>query len=350
MTARARARSARRRGARPEQRRGVRVSAALHRASFTVLAAASLLALAAPAVAPNAPDRQFPAFVSAPPMRPHLLDGDGLHAPFVHPLRMIDRLERRFEVVRDRRISLVWFRDGRLVRSSDPDHAPLLLLGADPLGRDVFARLLYGARASLGVAALATLGALLAGLIVGSVAGAAGGWLDEALMRAADFVLALPSIYVILALRAVLPLVLSASTVVAMMAGLLALVGSPHVARGVRAIIASQRDREYVLAARSIGASRIRLLVRHLLPSTSGFLGTQAALLMPAFILAEATLSFVGLGFPEPTPSWGTMLAEAANIRAAVEMPWLLSPILAIVLVVLALNVAIEGRDRPPVA
>jgi peptide/nickel transport system permease protein len=311
-----------------------------------VLVAIALIAAAAPALAPNDPDRQFPAFVSAPPMRPRLVDGAGVHAPFVHPLRLVDRLERRFELQRYRRVPLVWLRGGRLVSSAESEGAPLFLLGTDPLGRDLFARLVYGARTSLAVAGLATFGALLTGILIGGTAGALGGWIDETFMRAADFVLVLPSIYVVLALRSVLPLVLPASAVLGLLAGLLAVAGTPAVARGVRAVVAIERERSYVLAARSIGAGPVRLLCRHLLPAAAGFLGTQAVLLMPAFIVAEATLSFVGLGFPEPTASWGTMLADAANIRAAAEMPWLLSPVAAIVTVVLALNLAIEHRSR----
>ena len=153
--------------------------------------------------------------------------------------------------------------------------------------------LVVGTRTSLGVAFIAALGALLLGALVGGLAGYAGGAIDEALMRVADFVLVLPAIYVVLALRAVMPLVLPPVAVFGLIAGLLALVGWPWVARGVRAIVAAERQRDYIAAAISLGAGPGRLIVRHLLPATVGFLVVQAALLVPAFILAEATLSLM---------------------------------------------------------
>lgn len=128
-----------------------------------------------------------------------------------------------------------------------------------------------------------------------------------------------------------------------LVSGILAVVGWPLVARGVRAIVAGEGERDYAFAARALGVGRWRLLVRHLLPAARGFLVTQATLLVPAFILAEATLSFVGLGFPDPATSWGTMLQEAANVAAIADAPWTLSPALAIFLVVLGVNLSV-GR------
>lgn len=302
-------------------------------------------AAAAPWLAPHDPSDQFPDYLNAPPMRVHVLDGaGGWHLPFVHPLRLVDRLESRYVEIGSRRVPVRWLSGGHLWNTGAPD-VPLLLLGADRLGRDVFSRLLYGARASVGVALAGTLGALLIGVLIGGVAGYAGGVVDELAMQAADFVLILPAVYVVLALRAAMPLVLAPGETFLLVAGILALVGWPMAARGVRAIVAAERRRDYAAAARSLGAGHARVLVRHLLPATRGFLAVQATLLVPAFILAEATLSFVGLGFAEPTPSWGTMLYEAGrNVRDLGLFPWLLSPAFAIVLVALAVQLATSGR------
>jgi peptide/nickel transport system permease protein len=169
-------------------------------------------------------------------------------------------------------------------------------------------------------------------------------------MRFAEFVLVLPTIYVVLALRAAMPLVLSTATTFLLMGGIFALVGWPYVARGVRAIIASERDRDYAIAARSLGASHARILFVHLLPAAGGFLATQATLLVPAFILAEATLSFVGLGFADPTPSWGAMLHEASNVSAIADYPWTLSPAAAIFIVVLGVNLAVQSDAKAPIS
>lgn len=314
-------------------------------AGVALLAAAALVAALAPALAAHDVARQFPDYNYAPPMRPHVVAADGRwHAPFVYPLRLVDRLERRFVEDRTTRVPLRWFSGGVLV-SADESHGPWLPLGADALGRDVFARVVRGARLSLGLAVVATLGALLLGASIGAVAGYAGGRVDEGLMRVADFVLVLPAIYVVLALRAAMPLVLSNTEVFWIVAVVLAIAGWPYPARGVRAIVAGERAKEYAEAAKAAGASPLRILLRHLLPAAAGFLAVQATLLVPAFILAEATLSFVGLGFAEPTPSWGVMLQDAARVNSLVDAPWLLTPALAIVFVVFAVHLAADA-DR----
>jgi peptide/nickel transport system permease protein len=315
------------------------VSARRSRAAGLVLLAVLALAAAlAPAIATHDPAAQFADFVHAPPMRPRMIDADGRwRTPFVYPVRLVDRLERRYEEDRARPMPLVWFADGRLV-SVAAGPSPWLPLGGDALGRDVFARIVYGARLSLGVAAVAALAALLAGALAGALAGYTGGAADEALMRAADFLLVLPAIYVVLALRAAMPLVLTDAQVFWTMVGAFAATGWPYPARAVRAVVAVERQREYAEAARALGASRTRILLRHLLPAARGVLWVQAALLLPAFILAEATLSFVGFGFPEPLPSWGLMLQDAGRVAVLSEAPWLLAPAGAIVVAVLAVH------------
>jgi peptide/nickel transport system permease protein len=279
-------------------------------------------------------------------MRIHLIDDAGRwHAPFVYPLRIADRLARRYEEDRSERLTLRWFSDGHLA-GLDAAH-PLLLLGADGLGRDLLSRLLLGARTSLGVALAAMLLAVLGGAVAGAVAGFAGGAVDEILMRLAELVIVLPAIYVVLAIRSVMPLVLPAPAIFALMAGVFAVVAWPTVARGVRAIVRSEREKDYVAAAVTIGAGPWRIIRRHLVPATYGFLGVQATLLVPAFILAEATLSFVGLGFNEPTPSWGTLLQEAASVRALADFPWLLAPATAIAIVTLGVNLTLDAARLP---
>ncbi len=316
--------------------------------SFLVVVFAA--AAGAPFLAPHAPDVKFSELLYAPPTLPHVVDDAGAwHAPFIYPWRLADRLEQRFEQNRSTRMPLVWLRGGRIAQSSDEARAPFLLVGADGSGRDVFARLLFGARTSLGLALVAALGATLLGGLVGGAAGYIGGIVDEALMRATDFVLVLPAIYVVLALRAVLPLVLSSGIVFVMLAAIFAVVGAPFVARGVRAIVRSERQLEYAVAARSLGAGHARLLVRHLLPAASGYVVVQLTVLVPAFIVAEATLSYVGLGFQDPIASWGAMLQEASNTRALTDFRWLLSPAAAIFLVVLGLNLVLQQSGVNPV-
>jgi peptide/nickel transport system permease protein len=313
------------------------------RAGAALAAAVAAFAAAGPWLTAHPPERQFQEYVFAPPMRPHIVDASGsLRRPFVYPLQLVDRLERRFGEDRSRPMTLRFFHNGRLLSVDAPD-APWFPLGTDALGRDQLARLAWGARLSLGVAIAAALGALIIGTLVGGIAGFVGGTVDEALMRGADFVIALPALYVVLALRAAMPLVLSASQVFWTMVVVLAVVGWPFPARGVRAVVRSERAREYAEAARALGASRTRLLLRHLLPAARGVLVAQSTLLLPAFVLAEATLSFVGLGFSEPISSWGTMLRDAGGGRALAEAPWLLAPAGGIVLAALAVNLLTAG-------
>ncbi len=319
----------------------------MRRLGLALIAVVALAAVAAPWLTPHGPavrldDRSF-----APPMPVRVVGPDGAwRAPFVYPVRLANRLERRYEEDRAHPVAIAWFSDGVVARLSDEQHGPWLPLGGDSSGRDVFARVVYGARLSLAVALVATLGALLIGVAVGGLAGVAGGLADDLLMRLSDFVLVLPAMYVVLSLRAALPLVLSTGQVFLLISGILALVGWPIVSRGVRAIVAAERERDYAQAAIALGMGRGRLLVKHLLPAAAGFLATQATLVAAAFVLAEATLSYVGLGFPDPAVSWGSMLQEAANVSAIADAPWTLAPAGAIFVLVLGINLSTQSTDR----
>jgi peptide/nickel transport system permease protein len=299
------------------------------------LLAFTLVVLLAPLAAPYTTRQQFSGYQYAPPMRPHMIDEGRLHLPFAYPVKPVDPLERRFDEDRSR----------RLASFDQPE--PWFLLGSDAFGRDVLSRLLAGARLSLGLALLATIATLALGALIGAAAAHFGGWLDSLLMRTADVVLVLPGIYVVLALRGAMPIVLSPQQVFTALLVVLSLVGWPTVARGVRGILVVERRAEYAEAARALGVSSWGLIVRHLLPATRGFLGVQATLLVPAFVMAEATLSFAGLGFAPPTPSWGVMLMDAAAPRIVADAPWLLAPAVAIVITVAVVHAVTKASDRP---
>lgn len=292
-----------------------------------LLVALSGLALAGPWLAPYDPAAAHRGYLHAPPMWPQVVQGFGFH-----PVVLDDRLQQRFTEDRSRLVAGPW------TQTDDP----VFLFGADRTGRDVFSRLFAGARVSLGLGLLAVLGATALGTLVGAVAGVRGGVADELLMRLADFVLILPVLYVVLVLRAVLPLVLAPQAVFLLMLGIFVLVGWPIVARGVRAVISRERGTDYVTAARAAGASERHVLMHHLLPACAGHLAVQASLLLPGFILAEATLSYLGLGFPDTVPTWGTMLREAADVNELTRFPWTLAPAAAIFAVTLAVNVALQ--------
>jgi peptide/nickel transport system permease protein len=306
-----------------------------------VLAMLAFGALTAPWISPQDPHVQFTDRTYAPPARVHVRHGDTWRAPFVYRQVLVDRVSRQFVEDTSTPVPLRWLRAGKLV-TVDPERGPLLWLGADGLGRDVWSRLWHGARLSLGVAIAGALGALLIGTLLGALAGAKRGFVDTGITGVADFVVVLPSVYLVLVLRAALPLVLDTPVVFLLMTVLFAIAGWPHVARGVRAIVATERQRDYAEAARAAGAGPLRLL-GHLVPAAYGFLRTELVLLIPALLVAESTISFLGLGFPEPVPSWGLMLQDASSVSAMQLAPWMLSPALLLFVGVFALQQVAGG-------
>ncbi len=315
------------------------------RSGGVVLAVVMTLTALASFVAPHGQGEQFSDRAFAPPMRIHLFDASGVRAPFVYRQVIAgDRVNRIFHEDTTTPVPLRWFSNGHLV-SIDPDAGPLLLLGADPVGRDVFSRLLFGAQLSLGVTAIGLAGALLIGSLVGGLAGSLGGRIDTALMLLSDIVIVLPGTYLVLTLRGLLPMELTTGEVFGWMSLLFSVSAWPHVARGVRAIVATERRHDYAEAARAAGARPLRLL-RHLLPAARGFLFVEVLVLVPALLVAEVTVSLLGLGFPDPLASWGTMLSDAQNARVMREAPWTLAPAIAIFLVVLAVHMTRGARSE----
>ena len=308
-----------------------------------LLVATALVTMAARTIAPHAANEQFSDRAYAPPMRIHVFD-NGVHAPFVHPLVLENRRASRYTEDTTVRIPLQWFAGGHLVTTADPAQ-PLLLLGADPIGRDVFSRAIIGAQLSLGVTLAGVLGALLLGAAIGGLAGVSNRRVDDGLMLVADFLLALPGAYLVLVLRGVLKTVLSTSETFVLMSLLFAFSAWPHAARGVRAIVRSERARDYAEAARAAGAGPWRL-VRHLLPAAHGFLAVEIVLLVPALLVAEATISYLGLGFADAHASWGTMMHDAANGRVLASAPWMLAPAIAVFIVVLGAQLASPAKAR----
>jgi peptide/nickel transport system permease protein len=209
--------------------------------------------------------------------------------------------------------------------------AGVFLLGTDGYGRDVLSRLLYGGEISLFTGLLAALLSLTLGAAAGTVAGYFGGWPDRLLMRGGELVMALPWLYLLLAVRAFLPLHVSTVAAFILLIVIIGGVGWVRPARLIRGVALSARERAFVQASRGFGASHGYLIRRHILPLTAGVIVTQATVLIPQYILAEVTLSFLGLGIGEPTPSWGNMLIEARQYHAVVSHVWLLAPGLAVI-------------------
>ena len=214
-------------------------------------------------------------------------------------------------------------------------------LGTDSSGRDVFSRLLYAGRVSLSVGLVAVGIYSVIGVILGAFSGFYGGWLDSSIMRLADIVLSFPSLILIITVVSVLgPSIYNIMLVIG-------LLGWPPIARIVRALFLSLREREFVLASRTVGVSNGRIIFRHLLPNALAPVIVAATFGMASAILLEAGLSFLGLGVQPPTPSWGNMLKDAQSLTVLESMPWLwIPPGTMIALAVLSINFIGDGlRD-----
>ncbi|BCX05602.1 MAG: peptide ABC transporter permease [Candidatus Roseilinea sp.] len=212
-------------------------------------------------------------------------------------------------------------------------------LGTDSLGRDVLTRLLYGARVSLAVGVLSSLISVVIGVSVGAVAGYYGGRVDDALMRLVDLLLAFPAIFLLLILFATIQRSLA---IVILFLGLF---GWLYLARVVRGEILSLRERDFITAARALGASHWHLIARHLVPNVTGAIVVTFTLDVAINMLAEGTLSFLGFGVPDSTPTWGNMLNGAASYYTRAPL-LTIAPGLAITLAVLAVNFIGDGlRD-----
>ncbi|MDI6837234.1 MAG: ABC transporter permease [Rhizobiaceae bacterium] len=220
------------------------------------------------------------------------------------------------------------------------------LLGTDSLGRDLFSRLLYGARVTLSAGLIGVAFSFVLGLALGAVSGYYGGWIDAAIQRLMEFIRSIPTIPLWMGLAAALPISWDPLFVYVLITIILSLIGWTHLARVVRGRFLSLKSEDYVMAARLAGASEYRIVTRHMLPAMTSYIIAAVTLAIPEMILGETALSFLGLGLRPPVVSWGVLLQDAQNLRTISLAPWLLAPGAAVVLVVLAFNFIGDGlRD-----
>ncbi|MCI0390700.1 MAG: ABC transporter permease [Acidobacteria bacterium] len=324
-----------------------------------------LLALFADFLSPYDHRKQSRLEPSAPPSTLHFRDKQGQWSvrPFIHRRQLANSLDRHYKEDRDDAYGLEFFTHGYQyklfclfttdrhlfgVRGAERDETPrFYLLGTDGLGRDRLSRLLVAARFSLLVGPLGTLLASLLGILIGCIAGYAGRWIDAVLMRAADVTMALPTLVLVLAARAAYPLELPKESAATLLITIFLILGWAEMARLTRGLVMELQEREFVLAARSIGLSPAQVLWRHILANAKGPLAVQALLMLPAFLLAETALSFLGVGLQEPDASWGNMLTEASELTLLERGDALLvlSPAIAIVLFVLGVRLLSDGLE-----
>jgi peptide/nickel transport system permease protein len=226
------------------------------------------------------------------------------------------------------------------------DNYPVYLFGADQFGRDIFSRLIYGSQVSLSIGIVGILLSFSLGMIVGGISGYFAGAADTIIMRLCELIMSIPALYLIISLRNVFPPGMSSSQVYAMIVVILSFIGWASMARVIRGMALSLREQQYILAARALGQSHLRVICRHILPNTFSYVIVAATLSVPYYILGEVVLSFLGVGIQEPQASWGLMLNAAQNTEYMQRFPWLLAPGAAIFVTVLAFNFLGDGlRD-----
>ena len=225
-------------------------------------------------------------------------------------------------------------------------HATFYPLGTDRMGRDMWSRIMYGTRISMSIGLIGVLISLVLGVLLGGISGYAGGWLDVFIQRLIEFIRSMPTIPLWLALGAAVPPDWSVIRVYFAITIIISFIGWTGLARQVRGRFLAMREEDFVTAARLYGTSRLRIIFRHMLPSFMSHIIATTTLAIPAIIIAETSLSFLGLGLRPPVMSWGVLLKEAQNLQSVASAPWLLLPALVVIIAILAFNFMGDGlRD-----
>lgn len=337
----------------------------LQRHKLAVLSGLLLLVLYASILfsemlAPYALDSRHTHRIYAPPQSVHLFHDGSFVGPFVYgydyALNM-ETLQREYTVNTDSIYPIRFFCHGDAYEhwlGFDWDvhlvcparDGVLFLLGTDRLGRDMLSRIIYGTRISLTIGLLGITISFVLGIVIGGLAGYYGGWVDDLVQRLIEMIRSFPELPLWMALSAALPVTWSPLWVYFGITIILGLLDWPGLARAVRSKLLALREEDYTTAAQLMGASSSRIIAKHLLPNFMSHLIASATLSIPAMILGETALSFLGLGLRPPITSWGVLLNEAQNINVVALYPWLMLPVVPVIVTVLAFNFLGDGlRD-----
>ena len=323
------------------------------RIALIVLGVIYLALFLADFIAPYTKDFSDRTMAYVPPSKIFTITPEGkLSKPYTYNyIREFDQnnLEIKYTLDRSKRHYVKFFAKGqpynflglipmkRHLITTDTD-GRLFLLGTDINGRDVFSRLLFGGRISMTIGFLALFVLFPIGLLYGGISGYFGGKVDMIMMRFAEAVMSIPSFYLLIILASILPSGMTSTQRFLLIVIILALIGWAGFARVVRGMVLSIKNQEYVQAAQSVGASKMRIITKHILPQTTSFVIVAMTLSIPSYILSESGLSFLGLGIQQPDASWGNMLKEAQEFTNILYRPWLLTPGFLIFVSVLAFN------------
>ncbi len=323
------------------------------RAALIVLGVIYIALFLADFIAPYTKDFSDRTMAYVPPSKVFTIDENGkLSKPYTYNYVRIfnqETLEIEYNFDRSKKHYIKFFSKGvpykflglipmkRHLFTTDSD-GRIFLLGTDINGRDVFSRLLFGGRISMTIGFLALFVLFPIGLLYGGISGYFGGKVDVVMMRFAEAVMSIPSFYLLIILASILPSGMTSSQRFLLIVIILALIGWAGFARVVRGMVLSIKNQEYIQAAQSIGASKMRIITKHILPQTTSFVIVAMTLSIPSYILSESGLSFLGLGIQQPDASWGNMLKEAQEFTNIIYRPWLLAPGFLIFVSVLAFN------------
>jgi peptide/nickel transport system permease protein len=326
-----------------------------------ILAFFAIIALFAEFLAPYDPATRTPEYLFGPPQKLHFVDPEGnFHwPPFTNALsvrmnpetfllELTEDPDTRWQVrffVHGEPYTL-WgvFESDRHLFGVEEGH--LHLLGTEALGRDVLSRLFFATRTSLTIGVVGLVIAFVLGLVIGGISGYFGGRVDDAIQRLIEFIRSIPTLPLWMALAAAVPKEWSAEQVYFTITILLGMLGWTHLARRVRGKLLSLREEDFIVAARIAGSSDARIIARHLLPSFMSYIIVDLSISFPYMILAETSLSFIGLGLRAPVISWGVLLQDAQNVAAIALYPWLFTPVAFVILAVMAFSFVGDGmRD-----
>jgi peptide/nickel transport system permease protein len=323
-----------------------------------------LVAIFCEFVAPYVPEDTFIRYKLAPPTKIHIFDSEGnLRAPFVYqivrtrdPETLRNLYNENIEVIYPIKLFAqgspykfwgLWETNMHLFGLDVlQEEQGIMLFGADRLGRDMFSRVVYGARISLSIGLIGVFMSLTFGIIIGGISGFYGGAVDSFIQRVIEFIRSIPQIPLWMALSAALPATWPVLRIYFGITIILSLVSWTGLARVVRGRFLALREEDFVMAARLIGSSEARIILIHMVPSFYSHIIASLSLSIPFMILSETGLSFIGLGLRAPAISWGVLLQEAQNVTSIALAPWVFWPAVAVVAAVLAFNFLGDGlRD-----